>query len=92
MRGQMPGGRVRLRVKPGWVGQCRGGACALLPKVYSKPCRDGSLSWVQGCAHTGLSLIWEQQGDWLGGQWGWQGRPVMPSGGLLVPVFPEGRG
>ena len=51
MRGQMPSGRVMLRVKPGWVGQCGGGVFALLPKVYSKPCRDGSLSRVQGCAH-----------------------------------------
>ena len=91
MRGQMPGGRVRLRVKPGWVGQW-GGGCAPLPKVYPEPCRDGSLSRVQGCAHTGLSLIWEQQGDWAGGRWGWPGRAVMPSGQLPVPVFAEGHG
>ena len=73
-----------------WLGGSVWGGCALLPKVYSKPCRDGSLSRVQGCAHTGLNLIWEQQGDWLGGRWGWPGRPVMPSARLPVPVFAEG--
>ena len=71
MRGQCPVGRSCSHPRSslaGWDGVC--GGCALLPKVYPEPCRDGSLSRVQGCAHTGLSLIWEQQGDWAG-QWGW---------------------
>ena len=36
---------------------------------------------VQGYAHTGLRLIWEQQGDWVGGKWEWPGRTVMPWAG-----------
>uniref|UniRef100_A0A452VEP5 Epididymal-specific lipocalin-10 n=1 Tax=Ursus maritimus TaxID=29073 RepID=A0A452VEP5_URSMA len=59
-------------------------AVTVLPK-------DGN-RWRRGCAHTGLSLIWEQQGDWAGGRWGRLGRAVMPPGRLPVPVFAEDHG
>ena len=42
MRGQMPGGRVRLRVKPGWVGQW-GGAVPFCPRFIPSP------AWVGHC-------------------------------------------
>ena len=91
MRGQMPGGRVMLRVKPGWVGQCGGGSLPFCPRFIPSPAGMGH---CPGCraVHTGLSLIWEQQGDWLGGWCRCPGTAVMPSGRLPVPVFAEDHG
>ena len=80
------------QVKPGWVGR---GVQGLHPsaQALSRALQGWVTAFqVQGYAHTGLCLIWEQQGDWVGGQWEWPGRAVMPLGRLPVPVFAEGRG
>lgn len=38
-----------------WLGGMGFGGCELLPRVDSpEPCKYGSLSWVQRCAHTVL--------------------------------------
>ena len=55
------------QVKPGCVGR---GVRGLHPsaQVLSRALQGWVTAFqVQGCAHTGLCLIWEQQGDWVGG-------------------------
>ena len=77
------------QVKPGWVGR---GVQGLHPSPQAlSPALQGwvTVFQVQGYAHTGLCLIWEQQGNWGGGQWEWLGRAMMPLGWLPVPVFAE---
>ena len=68
MRGQIPTGQVMFKVKAGWVGWGVGG-CPFCPGFILIALQGWvTASRVQGCAHTGLRLIWEQQGDWAGGQ------------------------
>ena len=75
------------QVKPGWVGWGVRGLCPSARGLSQALHGWVTASRVQGWARTGLCLIWEQQGDWAGGQWGWLGRAMMPLGQLPVPVF-----
>ena len=54
------------------------GAAPFCPGLILRPCRDGSLTQVRGCARTGLRGIWEKQGHWAGARWVRPGRALTP--------------